>query len=145
MVHTEKYQFKLNKTQVSIEPTCTVSSPPPSLDTHKSHATPPTTTSAVLDTGASSHYMKMIDTPCSNITSDLQLASLQDLVSQYRAVGESILECVTFVKLNVMAVHNILKKHDKNAPLKLLNEYLSTSLLIGEDHDKLLHLHQLYH
>lgn len=78
-------------------------------------------------------------------TTNEQLASLQDLVRRYRVVGKSILEFVAFVELNVTAVRKILKKHDKNAPLKLSNGYLSTSLLIGEDQDKSSHLHQLYH
>lgn len=81
----------------------------------------------------------------STTTTEEQLVSLQELVRRYRAVGESVLEFVAFVELNVTAVRKILKKHDKHAPLKLSNDYLSTSLLIGEDQDKSSHLHQLYH
>ena len=64
--------------------------------------------------------------------------NMKELVFKYRDVGNSILEFVTFVELNVTAVRKILKKHDKICTpkhKKLSQIYLSTVLLSGEGFD----------
>ena len=97
---------------------------------------------AVQSTSPTSVQQQQQPSAPNNYLSESVVTSLKDnmkeLVFKYRDVGNSILEFVTFVELNVTAVRKILKKHDKICTpkhKKLSQIYLSTVLLSGEGFD----------